>query len=249
MDIPECLRPYFCLRLLSACSFCQHVGLQQANCADLPRSLRVITDFQPPIVDGVNHSVGFRRNFADNCGAVSKGAALTDRCLDGLCVILSVAQVFPCTRRLLLPRRSVRGSLLWYIVVVSQEGSCSSIAGHLSFGAVASRRAMSLLDSVYKLAAKHWMSRGIPCDSEMSTLSIRWSIVSLQRGLDQLLVSRSLLLGCFKKGWSFASRTAHVSLVACHGRVLERSRFRSTAGSERAGRARLPTSGVADTAT
>ena len=36
------------------------------------------------------------------------------------------------------------------------------IAGHLSFGAIASRGALSSLDSVYKLAAKHCMSCGIP---------------------------------------------------------------------------------------
>ena len=35
-------------------------------------------------------------------------------------------------------------------------------------------------------------------------------------------------------GWSFAVRTAPVSLVARHGRVLERPRFPSRAGSERA---------------
>ena len=65
--------------------FCQHVGLQQANCPDRPLSLPVITDCGPPIVPGPNHSVGFQWNFADNVDAVSKGATLSDRCFDGLC--------------------------------------------------------------------------------------------------------------------------------------------------------------------
>ena len=63
--------------------FCQHVGLQQASCADLPLSLPVITDGGPPIVNGPNHSVCFRWNCEDTFGAVSKGATLTDQCLDG----------------------------------------------------------------------------------------------------------------------------------------------------------------------
>ena len=37
-----------------------------------------------------------------------------------------------------------------------------------------------------------------------------------------------------QKGWSFPSRAAPVSLVARHGRVLARSRFRTPAGSKRA---------------
>ena len=37
------------------------------------------------MVVGTNHAVGFRWNYADNFGAVSKGATLTDWYLDGLC--------------------------------------------------------------------------------------------------------------------------------------------------------------------
>ena len=55
--------------------FDQHVGLHQANCADLPLSLPVVTD----------GGVGSRWNYADNFDAVIKGATLTNRCLDGLC--------------------------------------------------------------------------------------------------------------------------------------------------------------------
>ena len=86
--------------------FGQHVGLQQASCADLPLRLPVITDGGLPIVVGADLSVVFRWNDADNFGAVSKGATLTDQ---SGCVILSVAQVSPRTRYLPLlfpPRRS-----------------------------------------------------------------------------------------------------------------------------------------------
>ena len=58
--------------------------LQQTSCANLPLNLPVITDV-PPVVIGPNHSVGFRWNYANSFGAVSKGAILTDRCLDGSC--------------------------------------------------------------------------------------------------------------------------------------------------------------------
>ena len=69
----------------------------------------------------------------------------------------------------------------------------------------------------------------------MSFASIRQSTSSLEGRLDQPLVLRSLLLGCLRKrGGSFATRTAPVSVVARHGRVLERSRFRGPAGSEHA---------------
>ena len=78
---PLTLHMAFCWSMF----FCQHVGLQQANCADLPLTLAVITAGGPPIATGPNHFVGFRWNHAGNFGAVSEGATLTDRCLDGLC--------------------------------------------------------------------------------------------------------------------------------------------------------------------
>ena len=82
-----------------ACSSVSMSG-HQANCADLPLSLPDITDGRPPNVVGPNHSVGIRWNCADNFGAVSKGATLTDQCLDGLCdsfrrAGLSVLEVAP----------------------------------------------------------------------------------------------------------------------------------------------------------
>ena len=122
MGIPEWLGPHLCLRPLSARAsgmtgktvqgvwvsaeqsffpsplFCHHVGFQQANCADLQLGLPVVTDCGPPAVLGPIHSVCFRWNCADNFGAVSEGATLTDRCLDRLFLIRSVAQVSPCTR-------------------------------------------------------------------------------------------------------------------------------------------------------
>ena len=55
--------------------------------------------------------------------------------------------------RVLMHRRRVSGRVV------------QLIGGRLSFGAIASRGALSLLDSVYKFAAKHSMSCGIPCDS------------------------------------------------------------------------------------
>ena len=80
--------------------FCQHVGLQQANCADLPLCLPVITDGGPPIVSKPNHSVRFLWNYADSFGAVSESATLTDQYLDGPCESfrregLSVHEVTP----------------------------------------------------------------------------------------------------------------------------------------------------------
>ena len=57
---------------------------------------------------------------------------------------------------------------------------------------------------------------------------------------------RSLLLGCFKERVVF--RFAPVSLVARHGRVLERFRFRSPAGSERAPEHAFQQLGLTDSA-
>ena len=71
------------MRFIWSMFFCQLVGLYEANCADLPVSLPVITGGGPPIVIGTNHSAGFRWNYADNFGAVTEGDTLTDRCLDG----------------------------------------------------------------------------------------------------------------------------------------------------------------------
>ena len=51
-----------------------------------------------------------------------------------------------------------------------------------------------------------------------------------------------------KKDWSFATRKAPVSLVARHGCVLERFRFRGLACSERAQEHAIQPSGLADLA-
>ena len=60
---------------------------------------------------------------------------------------------------------------------------------------------------------------------------------------------RGFRLGCLrKKGWSFATRKAPVSLVARHGCVLERFRFRGLACSERAQEHAVQQLGLADLA-
>ena len=72
------------------------------------------------------------------------------------------------------------------------------IAGHLSFGAITSRGALSFLDSVYKFKALD-VRRNSVCPFEMRASSIRWSTSSLERILDQQLVPRSLVVGCLRK--------------------------------------------------
>ena len=79
------------------------------------------------------------------------------------------------------------------------------------------------------------MSRGIPWDSLKYELRAYAGLLSLfQRGLDQLSVSRCLLLGCFQ-------------FFKKDGRVLERSR--SPAGSECARGHVFQQRELADTAT
>ena len=72
---------------------------------------------------------------------------------------------FRSALRVLMHRRRVSGRVV------------QLISGHLSFGAVALRRALSLLDSVYKCAAKHWMSRGIPWESEFQAYAGLFSLL------------------------------------------------------------------------
>ena len=155
--------------------FCQHVGLQQTNCADHPLSLPVVTDGGAAIVVGPNHIVGFRWNYVDNLGAVSTGATLTDRCFQGLC---------DSFRRTRPPVHEVTPAALSAetlgMSIISSSGGCGHtdkrifrlrsalhvlmhrrrivqlIACHLSFGSVASRGSLSIL------VAKRWMSCGIP---------------------------------------------------------------------------------------
>ena len=57
---------------------------------------------------------------------------------------------------------------------------------------------------------------------------------------------RSPLLECLRKRMVLATRTAPVSVVARRGRVLERSRFRGPAGSERAREHAFQQLGLAD---
>ena len=123
--------------------------------------------------------------------------------------------------RVLMHRRRVSGRFV------------QLVAGHLSFGAIASRGALSFSDSVYKYAAKHWMSRGISWDSLTCT-----GLLSLfKRDWTNCWCPEVYCSDASKKkkkGWSLATRMAPVSLVASNARVLERSRFRAPAGRERA---------------
>ena len=74
---------------------------------------------------------------------------------------------------------------------------------------------------------------GIPWDSLTCELRAFAGLLPLLKGgLDQPLVPQSLFLGCLPKGCFFATRTAPVSPVARHGRVVDRSRFRGRASSE-----------------
>ena len=141
--------------------FCQLVGFQQANCADLPLCLPVITDGGPPIL-GVNHFVGFRWSCADNFGAISKGTILTDRCLDGLNdsfhrASLPVHEVTPAA----LSTETLGMRIIFPHSVCGQTDQLFFRLG----SAIASRGALFLLDSLYKFVAKHWMSRGTLWDS------------------------------------------------------------------------------------
>ena len=83
------------------------------------------------------------------------------------------------------------------------------IAGHLSFGAIASLGALSLVDSVNKFAAKHWMSCG--------------TRVSLKCELRAYAVIPPLFKGDWTNCWSSevycSLRRAHGTGL-CHGGVL-----------------------------
>ena len=115
------------------------------------------------------------------------------------------------------------------------------IAGHLS---IACRGALSPLDSVYKFAAKHWMSCEIPWSSLKCELRAYAGLLPLLKGdWTKRWCPEVSCSDASEKGWSFATRTALVSLVARHGRVLERSRCCGAAGSERALGARFPAIG------
>ena len=75
------------------------------------------------------------------------------------------------------------------------------------------------------------MSCEIPWDSlKCEISSTRWSTSFLKTRLNQLLVPRSLLLGCLRNRVVLCD--AHST--PRHGRVLVRSRFRGPAGCERA---------------
>ena len=114
------------------------------------------------------------------------------------------------------------------------------IAGHVSFGAVASRGALSLLNSVYLFAAQHWMLRGIPWDSLKCELSsTRFSLSLSQGDRTNCWGPEVCCSGAFFYGWSFASRTAIVSLVARHGRVWNALASAATFGACRHGDGRL----------
>ena len=111
------------------------------------------------------------------------------------------------------------------------------IAGRLSFGAIASRGALSFLDSVFQFVAKHWMSCRIPWDPLKCELRAHASLVLLigdwtTRWCPEVCCSNASEKKV--KGWSFATCTAPHSLVARSPDVLERSRFRRPVGSERA---------------
>ena len=94
------------------------------------------------------------------------------------------------------------------------------------------------------------MSRGIPWDSLKCELRAYAGLLSLFEGdWSNWWCPEVSCSDAPQKKRPFASRTAHVSLVACHGRVLERSRFRSSARSERAGEHAFQQLGLADTAT
>ena len=93
-------------------------------------------------------------------------------------------------------------------------------------------------------ALTHWCVQfhDCLCDSwrrpTRSCVPVKTSVVTIDKG-DWTICwcPEGYCSDASRRGWSFASRTAPVSLVARHGRVLGRSRCRSPAGSERAGSA------------
>ena len=131
--------------------------------------------------------------------------------------------------RVLMHRRRVSGRVAQLIAVIS-DLELSPLEERCPF-----------FGSLYKFAAMHWMSRGIPWDPLKCELRAYAGLISWFSG--------AYRWNAFKKGWSFASRTALVSLVSRHGRVLERSCFCSPAGSERAREDAFQQLALADTAT
>ena len=244
--------------------FCQHVGLQQASCADLPLSLPVITRWwtassflcrttlwvfagTTPTAFGAASKEGDHDWIGALTGYVIRsapqGLAVHGVTLAALSAETLGMRIIPSSRCLRTCRHAyfrLRSGRCCGVLMHRPRASgrvVPLIAGHLSFGAIASPGALSLVDSVYKFAAKHPMSCGIPWDSlncELRAFAALRS--SVARRLDQLLVPRSLLLGCLRKRiLSCAARVEPVSLSSGpHGRVLERSRFRGPGGSERA---------------
>ena len=170
-------------------------------------------------------------------GAISKGAALTDRCLDGLCDSLRragrpVHEVTPAALSAetlgmrIIPSHGVCGHTdkrIFRHCVFDAPSSClrKGRATHYWSSLIWSYRLARSgvpFDSVYKFAAKHWMSRGNPRD----TLKFE---LRAYAGLLSLCCTEVCCSDASNKGWSFASRTALVSLVERHHRVLERFCF------------------------
>ena len=189
------------------------VGLHQANCADLPLSLPVITDggqsllepITPLVSAGTTLTISVSSPKALPCRAAALSAETpgvriipsrgvcghTDKSIFLLRAVL----------RALMHRRRVSGRVVQLFAV------------HLSFGAVASRGALSLLDSAYRFAAMHWMSRGVPWDSLKCEFRTYAGLLSLFNGDGtNLLMSRSLLLGCVPERMVFLRLSRHVSL-------------------------------------
>ena len=147
---------------------------------------------RPPAGGLCGSPVGFTSHHwswtAHRCWADSRGATLTDRCLDGLCnsfrraglpvhEITLAALLAETLGMRIIPSHGVCGNTdkrifrlrsALHVSIHRRRVSgrvVQLIAGHLSFGANASRGALSLLDSVFKITAKHLISCGIPWDS------------------------------------------------------------------------------------
>ena len=102
--------------------------------------------------------------------------------------------------RVLMHRQRVSGRVM------------QQVAGHVSFGAITSRGVLSLLDSVYKFAAKHWMSCVIPCVSLKCELRAYAGLLPLLKGDSLVLAKSTPRMHPKKNEWSSAIRTVPVSL-------------------------------------
>ena len=110
----------------------------------------------------------------------------------------------------IIPSRGVCGHTDKRAFLVSgrRVARFDSSSSYIGKGGAVDRFSLSLLDSVYKFSAEHRAYVGL--------------LVLMKGDWTNLWCPEVYCSDASEKGWSFVTRAAPVSLVARHGRVLER---------------------------